>query len=557
MRLLDLVETRLAQGSRKPIWRFPEEQKDYLLSELLSASEKYSNALVCAGVKTGDRVGIMLRNCSDYIALLLGTWKAGAIAVPLRPHGGLHFDMAGYLSKIEDNCNFRTVIFDDNCDENVSECWARQTGRKAFCRTQLATIANENGIITPQMVNQPTETALIQYSSGSTGDPKGIIVTHDMIAKQVRQIDLEQRHACNNGGVLSSGSWLPFNHDLGLFIGILHPLFVLCNNILVSPHYYMYKPKRWFVLQAQYEVDWNFSTNLAMANSFKSLAQIEEGSIDLSKFFLYLAAEKVSPVVLKKCWDILGRFGMPCENVKIAYGIAENTLGVASTQKGKAKTIYVRLSPEGQLTLAKPDESDVEEVVAIGEPHVETHITICNEEGTELPELWLGEIHIKGPCVTPGYYRNEKATKLAISEGILKTRDLGFRYGNDYYFFSRKDDVLVVGGRNIAPEDIEECAETVDGVLTGGTALIDIACHSTGKRELVLLVETSKKMSEEDSAHQKNLIQKKIMENKGLLVNKIFFAGKNSIEKTSSGKKRRKVIRDRFVSHQMDILFCS
>jgi len=550
MPLIELIETNLEKKNHTPIWRFPEEKNEFPISELYDRAIEYAHTFTALGVEAGDTVGFMLNNCSDFVPFLIGLWKINAMAVPLRPHAGSDFDIHAYLNRIEKSCQFKLIIFNDDANEDLINSWTGLSGRQGYRRSEFIGI-HPVTIKTDFPSILPSDIAVIQYSSGSTGDPKGVIVTHEMVMNQVRQIDFERRVAGQDKEIESTGSWLPFNHDMGLFIGILHPLFAWSNNILASPRYYMYKPKRWFELQSQYQVEWNFTTNMAMANSLRSLAQLAPGAIDLSLFYLYLSAEKVSPTILRKCYEVLKEFNMPEDHFKVGYGMAENTLGAASTKQGKINTVHVCID-ENSNTVQKTDghDNNAVEVVSIGSPHINTTMTVRDEAGNILPEMTLGEICIQGHCVFPGYHRDEEVSKKALVEGMFKTRDLGFYCNGDLYFYSRKDAMLVVGGRNIAPEDIEDCAEGMEGFSVGGTALIEVEQKSVGTNKLVLLVEMEDKRHRLDLTSERHRIQSEIYQKKGILISTIVFCGKNTIVKTTSGKKRRKAIKETFEKEQ-------
>jgi acyl-CoA synthetase (AMP-forming)/AMP-acid ligase II len=534
-------------------WRFPEEKLEIPLSAVIAAAEARAAALAGLGVGPGDRVAIMLENCWDYPALLLGLWALGATAVPLRPQAGSHSDGDVFLTRVHQRCHLALLIFADPGEQLALQDWAHRVGSQVVGRGELNALAAAAAPLSSRRPLLGNDIALVQYSSGSTADPKGVIVTHDMVMNQVRQIDAEFRLTRGGQAIGSSGSWLPFHHDMGLFMGILFPLFAGCANLLASPRFYMYRPKRWFALQAEHRVEWNFTTNLAMANSFASLEQLAPGSLDLSGFQLYLAAEKVAPAVLRRCREILARFGAASGAVKVGYGMAENTLGATSTKDGSVRTVLVAVDAAGGVRLAQAGEPGAVEVVSIGKPHVGTQVDVVDEQGEELPELRLGELVVRGPCVSPGYYGDTENTAATMRAGRLYTRDIGFHFDDELYFFSRRDDVMVIGGRNIAPEDIESCAEAVDGVAAGSAVLIDVPSAQAGRTDLVLLIEPPRRLSDEGQAARRLAIQTAIYAQSGVLVNRVVFAARNALEKTSSGKKRRTAIRARFLTRQLPL----
>jgi acyl-CoA synthetase (AMP-forming)/AMP-acid ligase II len=550
--LPELLDARRAASDRQHLWRFPAHKVELPLGDIVSSGTTYASALRSLGVGAGDRVGLVLENGPEYPSILLGIWACGAIAVPLRSSGGLRFDMAGFLRDIDSECRFTVLIVEDDASEAAVADWIGAPGRRGVRQCALRGLADGAERVKPSPLHG-SDLAVLQYSSGSTARPKGVMVTHAMIRDQLVQIDAEYRYGCGGQSIRSSGSWLPFHHDMGLFIGILYPLFASADNVLASPLYYMRDPKRWFRMQAEHRVDWNFTTNLAMANSVASLLRLDPAAVDLSRLYVYLAAEKVSPVVLERTCAALGRLGTPRDHVRVGYGMAENALAVASTKDGAVRSVRVRAVNETALTFADASDPESTEVVSIGKAHVNTSVTIRDDAGRTLPDMTVGEICVEGPCVTPGYYNDSAKTAQHLAGGRLRTRDLGFCLDGELYFLARKDDILNVGGRNIAPDDVEDCVESMERIPAGGAVLIDVPAPATGKTELVLLVELPGKLSPGEAAECKTMLQRHVLTERGLLINRVAFARKNALEKTSSGKKRRKIIRERFVRQELEL----
>jgi fatty-acyl-CoA synthase len=304
---------------------------------------------------------------------------------------------------------------------------------------------------------------------------------------------------------------------------------------------------------SEHGVDLNFTTNSVLFSSLKSIKRLLGKNVDLSKLHIYVAAEKVHPNILRKAQSLLGELGMPAESFHIGYGMAENALGCTRTPHGKIKTLNVVIVDE-KVRLAKDRDSEVVELVSVGIPNVNHVITIRNEKDEILPDLTLGEINIVSDCVTPGYYNNPEATETSVSGGRLRTGDLGFSYGGEFYFYSRKDDMLITNGRNIVPDDVEIAAEEIEGVGVGRTCLLGIENNETGVLELILLIEEKQNVPTEELGKKKLNIQSCIYQNCDVLITKIVFCERGTIEKTSSGKKRRKVIRQRYINKETNLV---
>jgi acyl-CoA synthetase (AMP-forming)/AMP-acid ligase II len=233
--------------------------------------------------------------------------------------------------------------------------------------------------------------------------------------------------------------------------------------------------------------------------------------------------------------------------------MAENALAVSSTKAGPVQCLRVAVVGETGLRLAAADDPESVEVVSVGQAHVGTTITIRDDDGNRVPEFSIGEICVEGPCVTPGYYNDPIKTVQHLVGRRLRTRDLGFQLGDEFFFVARKDDVLIVGGRNIVPDDVEDCVEAVDHPSGGAAVLIEVPVPSTGKSDLVLLVEIAGRLSEQEARDRRATLQNHVFSQRGVLINRVAFVRKNALERTSSGKKRRQVIRERFVRQQLEL----
>ncbi|AOE49298.1 AMP-binding protein [Kangiella sediminilitoris] len=535
-----------------PLWRFPAESSQLRLSEILSDAEQYAAFLVSKGVTEQDRVGFVMGNSSTYIKLMLATWMLNAVAVPLRPQGGKYVKYEEYLTGIDEICDLQLLFHDPEIPAEVMAAWSEKSGKQVYSTCILEDSGQWGDVPTPVEPGK-TDLAVLQFTSGSTGTPKGVMVTHKMVIEQLDQLHGNHYYSRQGRVVESAGSWLPLNHDMGLFIGFLLPIYDGCDNILSPTSFYMRNPGRWFRLMSEHGVDLNFTTNSVLFSSLKSIKRLVDKDVDLSKLHIYVAAEKVHPNILRKAQDLFGQLGMPAESFHIGYGMAENALGCTRTPHGTIKTLNVAITDD-KVRLAKSSDKEVVELVSVGIPNVNHIITIRNDNDEILPDLTLGEINIVSDCVTPGYYNNPEATEQSVSGGRLRTGDLGFSHAGEFYFYSRKDDMLITNGRNIVPDDLEIAAEEIDGVGVGRTCLLGVENKETGVLELTLLVEEKQNISNEELGKKKLDIQSHLYQSCDVLITKVIFCERGTIEKTSSGKKRRKVIRQRYINNETNLV---
>jgi fatty-acyl-CoA synthase len=552
--LVEIAEQHVL--TKRPIWRFPSEGLELNLEELYRLSLQYAQKLAALGIGHQDKVGLVLDNSSDYVALIIALLKLNAIIVPLRPKWNKHTKCDTYLTKCDDVCDFKLVLYEDTALASVFESWTETTSKPALSLTAFK-LSPELPDSCQRSRTHRHDIAVLQFSSGSTGQPKAVIVTHGMVMAQL--VNLVENHTRSRRGtpVASSASWMPIHHDMGLFIGVLKPLFVGCENLLAPPSYYMRNPGRWFSHLSTHRVDFTFTTNSALATTLNSIARKLQGTdISLDALHIYIVAEKVSPLMVRRCYEILPQLRMPMDQLHVGYGMAENALGCSCTRRPTISIIRCLIDDHGHVVPIASDDSrsNAIELVSIGTPDNLHEITVRDENDRILPELHLGEINIAGPCVSPGYLNNDEATRHAFLDGRFRSGDLGFFYGGELYFYGRRDDMISVGGRNIVPDDIEGLAEELPFIRPTTTCLIGIENASQGTTELVLLVEMSPLTRAETLKDYAMTVQRHIYSELVVLLTHVFFCPKGTIEKTSSGKKRRKIIRTRLMNRRIETI---
>lgn len=552
--LVEIAEKHVL--TRRPTWRFPSEGLELSLEELYRLSLQYAQKLAVLGIGHQDRVGLILDNSSDYVALIIALLKLNATIVPLRPKWNKHTKSDTYLTKCDDVCDFKLMLYEDAAIASVFERWTDKT-RKVALSLDAFKLKPAHPESYPRPQTHSHDIAVLQFSSGSTGQPKAVIVTHAMMMAQL--VNLVENHTRSRRGtpVASSASWMPIHHDMGLFIGVLKPLFVGCDNLLAPPSYYMRNPGRWFSHLSAHRVDFTFTTNSALATTLNMVARKLQGTdISLDVLHIYIAAEKVSPLMVRRCYETLPQLRMPIDQLHVGYGMAENALGCSCTRTPTISIIRCLIDDHGHVVpMASNDSrSAAIELVSIGTPDNLHEITVRDESDRVLPELHLGEINIAGPCVSPGYLNNDEATRRAFVNGRFRSGDLGFFFAGELYFYGRRDDMITVGGRNIVPDDIEGLAEALPFIRPTTTCLIAVENNSTGTMELVFLVEMSPLTRAETLKDHAMTVQHHIYSELMVLLTRVLFCPKGTIEKTSSGKKRRKVIRTRLMNNQLETI---
>ena len=549
----DIIKRLVRPEIASKKWFFPAEDLMLEVRELLEKVVENAKSLSDAGVLKGDKVGFVCANSADFVSMLFACWTINAVAVPLKTQAGKFQRLEDYIERCHETCNFKILV----CDDDVA-C-QNENFRKIKAPIpvfSLSSFKNSDAESIEQLPSiSPDDIAIIQFSSGSTGHPKGVIVTHGMLMAQLNNLEQQAVRPLKGSQVECYACWAPLNHDMGLFMGVLSPIYHGANNILAPPSYYVRNPMRWFQLMQDYTVEVAMFTNSVLA---KSLPVIERKSVDnpldLSHCHLYLGAEKVSANVVKEAYRVLEPFFGNRDNLYVAYGMAENALGVTTTFPGELSILRVSIDENNRVSLIEGDNNHGNEFVSVGFPYSDNIVTIRNDQGEILPELTLGEINISSTSLTPGYINNPEQSDKVLVDGRFKSGDMAFFYEGQLYFHSRKDDLIIMGGQNIVPDDIEHTVEELDFVRASSTALFSTEDEGTGLQKIFLLAESNANITEEDVLRRKSIITKYAFTELGIILNGVFLCAKGSIEKTSSGKKRRKVIKQRFIDRQIQLI---
>ncbi len=537
---------------RSAEWWFPHQDLRMTVADLDGRAFAYAHRLAELGIRRGDRIGLALSNVLFYVALLVALWRLNAVPVPLRPYRGRGKGYGPYLQGAEAACDFHGIIHDADIPDSVFADWSLRTGKPVIAADHLAQLPQR--IAVPALsLTQPDDIALLQLTSGTMGDPKAVIVTHAMMMRQLRY--LSDCHVYYTGhNVRSAASWLPIHHDMGLFTGVLLPLFDGSHNLLAPPLFYMRNPRRWFELLSEVRADLNFATNTSVLVACDALSRRGDGPrIDLSSLQLYFGAEKVTGAVLRRAAAVLGPLNLTPERMHVGYGMAENALAATRTPRCGVREETVAIDRDGPIKLVTPDSVGAQTVVSVGRPLAGYDISIRDRHGQRLAELSLGEIHVAGPCVTPGYFRNPEATRRFFSDRALRTGDWGFIHDGELFFVGRKDDLLNIGGRKLVPDDVEHTAEALEFVGPGRACLLAIEDARRGTQIPLLLIESPKNVSPKTVTEWMARIRDAILDQHDLLMTRILFCAKGVIEKTSSGKKRRKLIKLRYLAGEIGL----
>jgi 1-acyl-sn-glycerol-3-phosphate acyltransferase len=386
---------------------------------------------------------------------------------------------------------------------------------------------------------EPAGIALIQYTSGSTGDPKGVVLTHANLLANIRAMGAALEATSRDVFV----SWLPLYHDMGLIGAWLGSLYFGARAVVMSPLNFLADPTRWLRAIAREGGTLSAAPNFAFELCLKNIRDEDMERIDLSGLRAVVnGAEPVSATTIRNFTAKFSRFGFRPEAMEPVYGLAECSVGLAFPPMGRRPPIdrieRAALADGLVAVPARHDDPTAMEFVGCGRPLVNHQIRIIDELGIEVPDRHQGRLQFKGPSATQGYFRDEKKTNALFDGEWLESGDLAYIAEGDVYLTGRIKDIIIRAGRNIYPHEIEDAIGRLDGVRRGCVAAFASPDPRTGSERLIVLAETRL----EDVAARASLtetIRNATLQILDLPPDEIVLAAPHAVPKTSSGKIRR------------------
>ena len=511
--------------------------------DLKEGAEGVARGLHQSDFRPGQSVVIMLPTGRDYFFTFFGILLAGGVPVPIYP--------PARPTQIEDHLNRHAGIV-ANCQGRMLITVPEAKRLGGFLRARTETLREvvtveeliaRGGAFTPPAV-RPTDTAFLQYTSGSTGNPKGVVLTHANLLANIRAmgdaLDLQ------NDEVFVS--WLPLYHDMGLIGAWLGNLHYAIPLVIMSPLAFLSRPQRWLWAIHRHRGTFSAAPNFAYEFCLRRVADADIEGLDLSTWRrAFNGAETVNPETLTRFADRFRPYGFRAEAMMPVYGLAECSVGLAFPPMGRGPLVdRVKREVFMNSGLAKPADADDAHAlafVACGRPLRGHQIRVVDGAGRELPERQEGRLQFRGPSTTSGYFRNPQATAELFDGEWLNSGDLAYIAGGDVHITGRSKDIIIRAGRNIYPAEFEDAVGDLDGLRKGAVAVFGSADPESGTERLVVLAETRMRQPE----HLERLraeINALAVDLVGAPPDDVVLAPPRTVLKTSSGKVRRAACRE-------------
>ncbi len=500
----------------------------------------------------GDRAAIVAPQGLDYIVGLLGAFQAGLIAVPLSvPHIGVHDDR---VNRVLADAAPSVVLTTSAVADGLADYLSRQD---LPISSQLVAVDALNVDTAPELTARGPDngTALLQYTSGSTRHPAGVMVSHRNLVANFEQT--MTGYWGDTDGVAPEGthivSWLPFFHDMGLFIGVCAPILAGMHSVLTSPMAFLIRPSRWMQLMAAKPRTFTPAPNFALELAVRKTSDDDMAGLDLHDVtHIVSGAERVHAATLKRFTERFAKFNLRPEAIRPSYGLAEATVYVAARAPGHPPEVVHFESDK--LTAGHAErrsDSTGTALVSYGVPSSPTVRIVDPESRTEKRAGAVGEIWVRGDNVAQGYWRRPDATTETFagrlvepSEGTpegpwLRTGDLGVISEGELFIVGRIKDLVIINGRNHYPDDLEATTQEITG---GRVAAIMVP--GAVDEELALVVEYQPRgKCAEEIAERIELVTRDvnfaISSSHGIRVADLVLVEPGSIPITTSGKIRR------------------
>jgi 1-acyl-sn-glycerol-3-phosphate acyltransferase len=517
--------------------------KTITYAELRSAALRVTAGLQRLELPRDSTVAIMLPTGSDYFAAFFGTAYGGHIPVPIYP--------PFRTAQLEEHLRRQARIL-QNAGAALLIVPKEALGLAPLLKSQvdslgavlpLEELAKDGREGTPQRRN-PDDIALLQYTSGSTGDPKGVVLSHAQLLANIRAIGQAVQVRADDVFV----SWLPLYHDLGLIGAWLGSLYYAVPAVLMSPLRFLARPESWLRAIHRYRGTLSAGPNFAYDLCARSVSDSDIEGLDLSSWrYAVNGSEPVSAETLRRFSEQFARCGFRREAMAPSYGLAECAVGLTMPPPGRPPLLdrisRRRLATDGIAEAATPEDPATIEIVACGVPLPGHEIRIVDGQGRELGEREEGRLQFRGPSATSGYYNNPDKTKALFDHGWLETGDLAYIAAGDLYLTGRSKDIIIRGGRKLHPQELESAVGELPDAVKGGAAVFGVADRRGSTERVVVLAETTAT----EAAGQEDL-RRRIRDIGSLLLgappDEVVLAPPNTVPKTAGGKIRRAECRE-------------
>lgn len=509
-------------------------------SELHEDARGMAAALQALGVGPRDHVGILGPTTRSLVTAIQATWLCGAasIVLPLPMRLGSIEEFVLQTRVRVEHADVKVLLVDPDFAPFLEP---EPQDPPMVLLNELRGVAARY----ESVPDDPDALAILQFTSGSTSDPKGVMLPHRTVLANVDAI-ASAAHLDVDDDVLVS--WLPLYHDMGLIGLLTMPMATGTDLVLAAPQDFLAAPARWMEWLAHYGGTATAGPNFSYALAARALRR--SSTLDLSRWRLGLnGAEPVDPDAVEAFVAAGAPHALDAGSVFPAFGMAEATLAVTFPEPGsglRTDAVDKRVLERERYAAPAGDGVEVRRLALLGRPVPGLEIRVVDPRGDELGDREVGELQVRGTSVTPGYYKRPDVTAASLDGDWLRTGDLAYLVGGELVVCGRIKDVIIVGGRNVFPEDVERAVANVEGVRPGNVIAFGVDGRN-GRESLVVVAEAKA----DDVEQTRALVRERVVDAVGIPARDVVLVQAGTLPKTSSGKLQRSLCRDRYLSSDL------
>lgn len=548
--LIDVLHWHLSVNPDRPHLRlYSEEGEGGVITyrQLWQGAERMAAGLQRLDLQPGEPVALMLQASREYFYSFFGTLLAGGIPVPIYP--------PARPSQVEDhlrrhggilgNCRAVTLVT-EKAAKPVAQLLKSQVETLRHIVT-AEELCSDSALLARPLVG-PEDIAFLQYTSGSTGNPKGVVLSHANLLANIRAMGTRVQASSRDVFV----SWLPLYHDMGLIGAWLGSMYYAAFFVVMSPLSFLARPQSWLWAIHRCRGTLSAAPNFGYELCLRRIEDRDLEGLDLSSWrAAFNGAEAVSPDTVRQFCDRFDRYGFQAEAMMPVYGLAESSVGLSFPVPGRGPILdSVRREPlmrHGRAIPATEKDQNALQFVACGQPLDGHQIRIVDQAGRELPDRQEGHLQFQGPSVTSGYYHNAEETRRLFRKDWLDSGDLAYIAEGEVYITGRTKDIIIRAGRNIYPHELEEAVGNLEGIRAGRVTAFGSGDPESGTERLVVLAETREK-GEQPRELLRARVNAVVTDLVGAPPDDVVLAPPGTVLKTSSGKVRRAASREIYES---------
>ena len=527
-----------------------QEDRKVTYRELLEGANAHARSLQAAGIQPGEVVILILQHGSDLVFSFFGAVLHGAIPsiMPFLTEKLLPERYRADLASLVSITRPAAIITYPEFEEEVrAALHPGDSVRAVLLADQVEAPSAPDYDQLEGLRRTPQDIVLLQHSSGTTGLQKGVALSHQAVFNQLAAYQ-QALHLDPDKDVIVS--WLPLYHDMGLIAGFLQPVLTGTLLVMMSPFEWVRAPQRLLTAVSQYRGTLSWLPNFAYNFCAQKIRDRHLEGVDLSSWRAVINCSE--PVRYESHRAFLERFaphGFRPQALAASYAMAENVFGV--TQGGIDAPLTVDIIDREAFQVERvarpcPDGEGALKMVSCGRPLSNTQVRILSADGQELPERHVGEVALHSDCMLTGYYNRPDETAKAFRGGWYLTGDYGYLADGQLYVSGRKKDLIIVGGKNIYPQDLENLAMSVPGVHAGRVSAFGVDNPEAGTEDVVIVAEVD---SEDPQVREQiaDGIRQAVTRGSAVALRSVYLVGPQWLVKTSSGKNARLANRDKFL----------